>query len=87
MACSENPGFVALNRRAGSESHPLRFLIELTFRVTKVVRMCHPETQSKDLAHEKEIIPLRLRSGPKVPFTQNDSVTVTLDTIAHFRHF
>jgi len=43
--------------------------------------MCHPfgklrassEAQPKDLANEKEILPLRLRSGLKASFAQNDS--------------
>ncbi|MFH1885044.1 MAG: hypothetical protein ABIL62_20305 [Planctomycetota bacterium] len=51
--------------------------------------MCHSfdklktgsEAKPKDLANEKEILPLRLRSGLKAFFAQNDSFAVTL---AHF---
>ncbi|MFH1881968.1 MAG: hypothetical protein ABIL62_04575, partial [Planctomycetota bacterium] len=41
----------------------------------------------KDLANEKEILPLRLRSGLKALFAQNDSFAVTLAHFRHFRHF
>ncbi|MFH1881576.1 MAG: hypothetical protein ABIL62_02535 [Planctomycetota bacterium] len=52
---------------------------------------CHPfgklrassEAKPKDLANDKEILPLRLRSGLKAFFAQNDSFAITL---AHFRH-
>ncbi|MFH1881482.1 MAG: hypothetical protein ABIL62_02065 [Planctomycetota bacterium] len=53
----------------------------LKLKVPKVTLTCHPEAKPKDLANEKEILPLRLRSGLKAFFAQNDSFAVTL---AHF---
>jgi len=54
--------------------------------------MCHPftalragsEAEPKDLVNEKEILPLRLRSGLKASFAQNDSFAVTLGILDTF---
>jgi hypothetical protein len=53
-------------------------------KVPKATLKCHPEAQPNDLANEKEILPLRLRSGLKAFFAQNDSFAVTLGTLVHF---
>ena len=39
------------------------------------------EAKPKDLANEKEILPLRLRSGLKASFAQNDSVAVSFENL------
>jgi len=64
-------------------------------KVPKKELQCHPfgklrtssEAKPKELANELEILPLRLRSGLKAFFAQNDSFAVTLGTLTHFRHF